>query len=208
MSRHTAPHTVLVVEDTDTMRQLICTLLSQAGYQVLEAVDGASALYIVHEHDPDLILLDIHLPDMTGLDLVPFIRGYPFVILTLDTDPKLFDQAKKLGALNYFIKPPTVPEFLNNVALAIQQGKTRSDLQKAMQCNRNIAKTVGLLMGTLGLTEATADQCLRDYATRHRRSLHDIAEDILSLAAACSGDTPRMAQQLSSYLKMGNAFNP
>lgn len=202
MSRYAVSQTVLVVEDTDTMRKLTCKFLSHAGYQVLEAADGASALYLIHEHNPDLTLLDIHLPDMTGLELAEIIEGYPFMIFTLDPDPELFDAAKKLGALNYFIKPPTNPNFLHNVALAIQQGKTQRNLQKAMQCNRKVAKAIGLLIGNLGFTEQAADQCLRDYATRHRRSLHNLADDLLQVAAECAGDTARMTPQLSQYLKL------
>jgi len=202
MSSSAPQPTVLVVEDVAPMRQLACGLLSCEGYEVLEAADGASALYIIYEHKPDLTLLDIHLPDMTGLELAALIEGYPFAILTMDLDPELFRKAEKLGALNYYIKPPKKTEFVRSVALSIKQGKARGNLQKAMQSNRNVAKTVGLLIGNLGFTEEYADRFLRDYASRHRRSLHKIADDMLGLAEECAGDTQRMAKAFSSYLKI------
>jgi CheY-like chemotaxis protein len=70
-----AARTVLLVEDSDAIRDAFTILLEDAGYTVLGAGTGAEALRLAGEHLPDLVLLDMGLPDMTGLDVVRAIKG-------------------------------------------------------------------------------------------------------------------------------------
>jgi DNA-binding response OmpR family regulator len=67
--------TVLIVEDDQTLRELLTELLDGAGYAVLEADDGSTALRLVREHTPALVLLDHRLPDMSGLDVLESLRS-------------------------------------------------------------------------------------------------------------------------------------
>lgn len=69
--------TVLLVEDSDAIRDAFTILLEDAGYRVLGAGTGADALRLAAEHGPDLVLLDMGLPDMTGLEVVRRIKGDP-----------------------------------------------------------------------------------------------------------------------------------
>jgi CheY-like chemotaxis protein len=69
--------TVLLVEDSDAIRDAFTILLEDAGYRVLGAGTGEEALRLAAEHVPDLVLLDMGLPDMTGLDVVRQIKAAP-----------------------------------------------------------------------------------------------------------------------------------
>ncbi len=72
-----AARTVLLVEDSDAIRDAFTILLEDAGYTVLGADTGEEALRLAAEHLPDLVLLDMGLPDMTGLDVVRRLKGDP-----------------------------------------------------------------------------------------------------------------------------------
>jgi CheY-like chemotaxis protein len=72
-----AARTVLLVEDSDAIRDAFTILLEDAGYTVLGAGTGGDALRLAAEHAPDLMLLDMGLPDMTGLDVVRQVKAVP-----------------------------------------------------------------------------------------------------------------------------------
>jgi CheY-like chemotaxis protein len=72
-----AARTVLLVEDSDAIRDAFTILLEDAGYTVLGAGTGEEALRLAAEHAPDLMLLDMGLPDMTGLDVVRQVKSVP-----------------------------------------------------------------------------------------------------------------------------------
>src|SRR5512144_2407160 len=78
---------ILVIEDNDTMRLLITTLLEESGYEVVEAVDGMSALMAAENDPPALAVLDLHLPDLSGLEIASlFHQRIPFLVLTVEAD--------------------------------------------------------------------------------------------------------------------------
>lgn len=66
--------TVLLVDDASTCRELIATALGRAGYRVVSAEDGRRAIELLEDHSPDVVLLDLALPRMDGLDLLRTIR--------------------------------------------------------------------------------------------------------------------------------------
>ena len=77
MSGEGLARTVLLVEDSDAIRDAFTILLEDAGYTVLGAGTGEDALRLAAEHVPDLVLLDMGLPDMTGLEVVRQIKSAP-----------------------------------------------------------------------------------------------------------------------------------
>lgn len=103
--------TVLVVEDSPTSQKVIKMVLSRAGLQTLNAKTGVEALAHIRDYDPDLILLDLMLPDMTGYDILPKIRAkksladVPVIMLTGKTGT--LDRVKGLraGSSEYLTKP-------------------------------------------------------------------------------------------------------
>lgn len=112
-SAQLSPHkkTVLVVEDSPTSQKVLKMVLTRAGLQTLNARTGVEALKHIRNHDPDLILLDIMLPDMTGHDILPKIREkkslaqVPVIMLTGKTSS--MDRVKGLrgGSSEYLTKP-------------------------------------------------------------------------------------------------------
>lgn len=101
--------TILIVEDDAATRRLYKFLLSNGGYLVLEAEDGMAAVEVLQRHHCDLVITDMNMPRMDGLDLIRAIRkdfGDIYVILiTAFGTPDTHKQALRLGANDYLAKP-------------------------------------------------------------------------------------------------------
>ena len=100
--------TVMVVEDDDAIRMVLRTNLEDEGYRVLEAVTAEQGLVIVQDEQPDVVLVDLRLPGIHGLDLVRSLRAtssVPIVIVTAQTDSHDVVAGLEAGADDYVTKP-------------------------------------------------------------------------------------------------------
>ena len=113
--------TVLVVEDNDLNMMLFTELLEMEGHRVLQAADGARGLAMAREHRPDLILMDIHLPEISGLDVTrrlkadAGLRHIPVIVLTGFTTDSDRQQALQAGCSGFLGKPVSLPVFQKTV---------------------------------------------------------------------------------------------
>ena len=118
-----APLRVLVVDDEPPIRKLLRMGLSTQGYRVLEASSGKMALVMLAEK-PDLVILDLGLPDVQGLDLLRTIRArnerVPIVVLSSRGDESAKVQALDLGADDYVTKPFGTEELLARMRAALR----------------------------------------------------------------------------------------
>ena len=111
--------TILVVDDEPAVRELMYYILMRAGYRTLMAVDGPTALNMARIHMPDLIVLDIMIPGISGLDVTSVLKAdestknIPIVILSIMADP---EKAAQLGADACFAKPIEQDSFLKKLA--------------------------------------------------------------------------------------------
>lgn len=107
--------TVLLVEDNDFIRNMYQLKLSKSGLEVVEAGDGVQALEKIKAQKPDVILLDLMMPNMGGLDVLKQLKAdgmlpdLPVVVLTNVMDQQSVDDAKKLGARDYIVKTDLTP---------------------------------------------------------------------------------------------------
>lgn len=113
---------VLLVDDSKALRLIAGQLLTEAGYQVLEAEDGNKALALLDGRKIDLIITDVYMPELDGLGLVKQVkqlsayRFTPIMLLTRESadGPRL--QAQLLGAKAWVVKPFSPPQLLQAVA--------------------------------------------------------------------------------------------
>jgi two-component system KDP operon response regulator KdpE len=117
------PLRVLVIDDEPPIRKLLRMGLSTQGYQILDAPNGKTALELVAQK-PDLIILDLGLPDIPGLDLLRMLRerneGVPIVVLSSRGDEAAKVQALDLGADDYVTKPFGMDELLARIRAALR----------------------------------------------------------------------------------------
>lgn len=103
--------TILSVDDSASMRQMVKLSLTGAGYQVVEAADGAQGLAKAREASVHLVLTDLNMPNMNGLALIkelrklPAYQGVPIVFLTTESDEAMKKEAKASGATGWITKP-------------------------------------------------------------------------------------------------------
>lgn len=107
--------TILVVEDDNSIRNLIGTTLKSHGYKYLMAPDGETAILEASTHNPDVIFLDLGLPDMDGIDIIRKVRSWsnvPIIVLSARTDDEDKIAALDAGADDYLTKPFSIVELL------------------------------------------------------------------------------------------------
>lgn len=119
VSTDTRVLTVMVIDDSKTIRRTAETLLSKAGYQVMAATDGFEALSMVTDHRPDLIFVDIMMPRLDGYQTCALIKNNKayrdIPVIMLSSKDGLFDRAKGklVGSEQYLTKPFTKDELLD-----------------------------------------------------------------------------------------------
>ena len=115
---------VLVVDDEVSIRNLLRVSLESRGFLVREAENGSSALAAIATESPQLIVLDLGLPDIDGLEVLKRLREWsktPVLILTVEDDENKKVELLDAGADDYLTKPFGVPEFLARVRVALRR---------------------------------------------------------------------------------------
>jgi DNA-binding response OmpR family regulator len=110
---------ILIVDDDQAIVELLISALREAGYQCCVAYDGESALFAIATARPALVILDLHLPGLTGLDVVAELRRYdldhvPIILMT--ADPAAVTQSLSMTFREQLLKPFTINMLLGCVA--------------------------------------------------------------------------------------------
>lgn len=110
--------TILTVDDSPSIRKMIAMTLQEAGYAVVEAVDGQDGLAKATTAPVDAIITDQNMPNLDGLGMIralrahPMGRGVPIIVLSTDGEESLKAQAREAGALGWMLKPFTQDKLL------------------------------------------------------------------------------------------------
>lgn len=139
------PQTILIVDDNDINRMLLSRMLAKKGFGLLEASDGAEAINIATEELPDLILLDIMMPEMDGYEVCLRLRenretaDIPIIFLSAksETDDKI--KGLEAGAVDYITKPFSMGEVLARVKAQL---KIRSLTKSLKKSNESLKKAL------------------------------------------------------------------
>ncbi|HEV2365208.1 MAG TPA: response regulator [Caulobacteraceae bacterium] len=116
-----APKTVLIVEDNELNMKLFRDLLDAQGYRTLETREGLAALTLAREHNPDLILMDIQLPEISGLEVTKWLKEdetlahIPVIAVTAFAMKGDEERIREGGCEAYIAKPIAVGPFLETV---------------------------------------------------------------------------------------------
>ncbi len=126
--------TILVIEDDNTMREGIATVLSKNGYQVQTADDGHAGAQLFREVQPDLVISDLKLPGKGGMNLLQEFQdqtpGIPFILISAFGTIDLAVNALKLGARDFIAKPFTIDELKSKVANVFEEQGPLTDQKK------------------------------------------------------------------------------
>lgn len=133
---------ILAVDDEPSMRRLLEISLRQAGYQAVVAANGKEALSFIKSEHIDLVLSDLHMPSMNGLELLKAIRAesdfLPFIMVTAQGEIKTAVEAMKLGAEDYILRPfdletleVAIAKALNSQRMAVENAYLKAERQTA-----------------------------------------------------------------------------
>jgi response regulator NasT len=159
-------------------------MLNEAGYEVLaEATDGAQAIELVKENQPDLAILDVKMPILDGISAAEEIISYcPVLMLTAFSQRELVDRARDAGVMAYVLKPFTINDLIPAIEIAISRhlqmrslAEEVADLHERLETRKIIDRAKGILMAALNLTEPEAFSWIQKAAMDRRLTMKDVA---------------------------------
>lgn len=181
---------ILIVEDDRLILAGLANGLEERGYAAIKAASGEEAVRLADSVPPDLVLMDICLPGMSGIEATQRIReklDVPVIFLSaLDTE-EVVRQAITAGTLSYLVKPITIKQLVPAVETALARAREMSKLKgneehlsTALKQSREISVAIGVLMERHDLTAEDAFESLRAHARRTRRKATDVAKDVIA----------------------------
>ena len=182
------PTRIIIADDETIQRMDLKDVLTRQGYLVIgEAGDGVSAVNLARELRPDLVIMDIRMPDMDGIAAAETLtqeKIAPVLLLTAFGDQPLVERAKEAGVVNYIVKPLSEVTPAIEVALArysefrALEEKTRT-LTDQLETRKVVERAKGLLMEKQGLSEQEAFRKIQKASMNNRKSMREVAEAIL-----------------------------
>ncbi|HEY8608496.1 MAG TPA: response regulator [Noviherbaspirillum sp.] len=180
---------LLLVDDDPMLLALLSTVLQHAGYDTLQAASAEEALPIARQEDPDLALLDVNLPGMSGLDLAARLTAetaVPFMFLSVQDAMETVKKATAHGAVGYLVKPIDAVQVAPAVEAALARAddirrlrRSEANLTAALAAGRETSMAVGMLMTRFKTDRDTAFEVLREYARARRCKINEISTRLL-----------------------------
>ena len=118
--------TIAIIDDDIHIGDMLTEVLSQEGYSVLRAYSGTEALYLLSQNKPDLVLLDLMLPGLSGEEVLPHIENIPVIVISAKIDVQ--DKVNLLlgGAADYLTKPFDTAELLARITVQLRKAENNA----------------------------------------------------------------------------------
>lgn len=192
MSQSTSQTTVLIIDDSETVRRLLQMYLLTGDYQVVEASNGRMGLTIAAEKKPDLIILDINMPIMDGYSVCAHLQqdkelsSIPILMLSSLNDTESKIRAFELGAVDYITKPVTKGELLARIQTHLTISKLTTSLQEA---NKELLKNQKQLLENLhaaadlqkSLLPKSIPDCKKFHFASYFKPCQEVGGDIFNI---------------------------
>ena len=185
-----APRRVVVAEDESLIRLDIVEILRDNGFDVVgEAGDGETAVALATELRPDLVVMDVKMPQLDGISAAEKLAKNhiaPVVLLTAFSQKELVERASEAGALAYVVKPFTPSDLLPAIEIALsryQQIVTLeaevADMVERFETRKLVDRAKGLLNEKMGLSEPEAFRWIQKASMDRRLTMQDVAKTII-----------------------------
>jgi two-component system, response regulator PdtaR len=181
---------VIIADDESIIRMDLREMLTNLGYLVVgEVGDGRSAVNLARELKPDIVIMDIKMPDMDGIEAAKVLteeRVSPVLLLTAFSQRELVDRAAEAGVAGYIVKPfresdlgPAIEVALARFAEFRTLEQEVGSLQEALETRKVVDRAKGILMDSQGLKEAEAFRKIQKMSMNTRRPMKEVAEAII-----------------------------
>lgn len=186
----TTGRTALVAEDEAIIRLDIVETLREAGFDVVaEAGDGVQAVELAKEHKPDIIVMDIKMPNMDGIEAAEAIRALkiPVVLLTAFSQKELVERASEAGAMAYVVKPFSPNDLLPAIEIALSRHsqftaleQEIADLSERLETRKLVDQAKGLLIAkSLVKDEPDAFRWIQKSSMDRRLTMAQVAKTVI-----------------------------
>jgi AmiR/NasT family two-component response regulator len=181
---------IVIADDEPIIRLDLRKTLENMGHQVVgEAGDGAKAVDLARELKPNIVILDIKMPEMDGIEAAKIVSTEgiaPVLLLTAYSQKDLVDRATDAGVFNYLVKPFKEADLMPAMAISIARYEEFmelenevSDLENKLDTRKAVDRAKGILMDQYGLKEQEAFRRIQVQSMNTRKSMREIAEAII-----------------------------
>jgi len=190
---------VIIADDESIIRMDLREMLTNLGYLVIgEVGDGRSAVNLARELRPDVVVMDIKMPDMDGIDAAKVLteeRISPVLLLTAYSQQELIERARDAGVVGYIVKPFRESDLSPAIEVAVARfaefralEKEVGDLKLALETRKLVDRAKGILMDTQDMTEAEAFRKIQKMSMNTRKPMKEVAEAIILAQQAMVSD--------------------
>ena len=181
---------VIIADDESLVRVDLREALTELGYLVVgEVGDGQSAVNMARELDPDVMVMDIKMPGMDGIEAARILteeKVAPVVLLTAYSQKDLIERAKEAGVVGYLVKPCRETDLTPAIELALARfaefralQEEVGNLQEALETRKKVEKAKGILMDKQGMSESEAFRKIQKMSMNTRKPMKEVAEAII-----------------------------
>ncbi|HYU18986.1 MAG TPA: response regulator [Chloroflexota bacterium] len=181
---------IVIADDEPLVRMDLQEMLDNLGHEVVgQAGDGRTAMELARELRPDLVILDIKMPELDGVSAARALteeRIAPVLLLTAYSDREFVEGARDAGVMGYIVKPFGEAQLVPAIEVALARfqefctvEKELGDTREALQTRRVVERAKGVLMDSLGLKEAEAFRRIQKLSMNSRKTMREVAEAIL-----------------------------
>jgi AmiR/NasT family two-component response regulator len=190
---------VIVADDESIIRMDLKEMLTNLGYLVIgEVGDGHSAVNLARELKPDVVIMDIKMPVMDGIEAAKTLteeKIAPVLLLTAYSQQELVERAKDAGVVGYMVKPFRESDLAPAIEVAVARfaefralEKEVGDLKLALETRKLVDRAKGILMDSQSLTEAEAFRKIQKMSMNTRKPMKEVAEAIILAQQAVASD--------------------
>mgnify|MGYP000616283594 FL=1 len=173
---------VLIVDDESLIRMDLRDIIESCGHEVVaEGTNGVEALELCKKHKPDIILMDVKMPELDGIEAarqIGFHHEAPVVLLTSYSQQDLIDKARDSGVYGYLIKPVREEQLVPSLEMALGRYKSdaqlrekMAELEQSLEDRKIIQKGTGILMELYSISEAEAYNRIRTLSMNKQISI-------------------------------------
>ncbi len=181
---------IVIADDEAIIRLDLRKMLEDIGYDVVgEAADGVQAVEVTKAYRPDVVILDIKMPEMDGIDAAKIITEQkiaPVLLLTAYSQIDLVNRAKDAGVFSYLVKPFKATDLMPQIEVTVARWESiqkieeeAKSLEDKLETRRAVDRAKGILMDQYGLKEQEAFRRIQVQSMNTRKSMREIADAII-----------------------------
>ena len=173
---------IVIADNESIIRMDLKEILQEAGHEVVgEAIDGYHAVELTRKYHPDLVIMDIKMPEMDGITASKIISDEglaPVLLLTAFSQKEIVDRAKDSGVLAYLVKPIQESNLFPAMEIALSRWQEMQQLEEeldkvkgSLEMRKTLDRAKGILMDAYNLSESEAYRRIQQYSMAKRKTI-------------------------------------